>query len=160
MPAFITRCYCLWLLPVLLSYTGQAQKRMRAAARTDSLVAAQHYLFHAGFIQPMSGAAQPVTGEYYTVLVTNDAVTAFLPYIGVAYVAPLNPQEGVIKFTSHNFSYDRRQRRNGVWEITIKPRDVKDIQRMDLSISPGGHTLLQVIRVTAQPVSFTGVLVL
>jgi hypothetical protein len=147
---------CLLLLFIFLQPVARAQKGALRKAKVDSMLAAQQYTFLANFIQPMSGTQVTLTGESYSVVVTPDSVNCFLPYIGVAYVAPMNPQEGGIKFASVKFSYNTRKRKNGVWEISIKPEDVKDIQRLDFSIAPNGQTQLQVLRVTAQPVVFSG----
>jgi len=147
---------CLLLLFIFLQPVARVQKGALRKERVDSLLAARQYGFLAIRIRPRSGTQVILTGESYSVVVTPDSINCFLPYIGVAYVAPMNPQEGGIKFASVKFSYNTRKRKNGVWEITIRPEDVKDIQRLDFSISPNGQTQLQVLRVTAQPVVFSG----
>lgn len=147
------------LFTISLPLPAGAQRKERIKAKIDSLLNAREYTFYARMMQPLTGPQQPLTANYYSVSVTKDSIISYLPYAGRAYVAPTDPTEGGIKFTSRKFIYTSKVRKNGMYEITIAPADIKDIQRLYLFIGPDGFTTLQVVRVTAQQVSFTGEIV-
>jgi hypothetical protein len=87
--------------------------------------------------------------------VIGDSIVTYLPYFGRAYVAPVDPTEGGIKFTSTNFSYTAKQKKDG-WEITILPKDTRDVKQMYLSVSTKGYAKLQVISNNRESISYNG----
>lgn len=91
----------------------------------------------------------------YDLKVTPDSVIAFLPYFGRAYTAPINPNEGGIKFTSTDFGYKKSIRKNN-YEIEITPRDDREVRNLYLTISPGGYASLRVLLNNKTPITFSG----
>jgi hypothetical protein len=76
-------------------------------------------------------------------------------------MAPYNPTEGGIKFTTTKFTYNSKVGKKGGWTVIIKPTDKnisnwRDVQTMTLSISPDGYASLQVISTNRDPISFNG----
>lgn len=122
---------------------------------TASLVNAGNFLFRVQTATPMNGRLIQLTSEY-EVKVTKDSIISFLPYFGRAFTAPMDPTKGGINFTSTQFSNKLRQRRNGGWELTIKPSDAPEIQTFNFSITPSGYATLQVTSTNRQPISFYG----
>ncbi|MCH5597305.1 DUF4251 domain-containing protein [Niabella ginsengisoli] len=53
----------------------------------------------------------------YDLKITPDSVTAFLPFFGRSFTAPLDPSKGGIKFTSTDFEYKKSVRK----KITRSP---------------------------------------
>lgn len=142
---------------------GQNTKKDKQVAKMEAvkkIVNEQHFLFTANYVNPQRGGSHPLTSDY-DLKVTKDTITAFLPYFGRAYVAPINPAEGGIKFTSTNFVYNSKNNKAGNWEILIKPKlnninDLKDVQQLRLYISTGGYASLSVISTNREPISFNG----
>ncbi|HEY6082088.1 MAG TPA: DUF4251 domain-containing protein, partial [Chitinophagaceae bacterium] len=63
---------------------------------------------------------------------------------------------GGIQFKSRNFDYTVTEGKRGGWNILIRPKDVKDIQQLSLSVTTSGYASLQVISNSRQPISFNG----
>ncbi|MGC4234258.1 MAG: DUF4251 domain-containing protein [Niabella sp.] len=93
----------------------------------------------------------------YDLKVTKDSVTAYLPFFGRSFIAPLDPSKGGIKFTSTDFDYKKSMRKKNT-EITITPKDVQDIRSVLISVSPGGYAYVQVLSLNKTPISFNGVI--
>jgi hypothetical protein len=130
-------------------------KQAAKEAAIKSLVDAQNYVFVAQSALPMSGRTRQLTSDY-DLKVTKTSVTSYLPYFGRAYQAPIDPTQGGIQFTSKDFDYTATPGKKGGWNIQIKPKDNKDVQQMNLSISASGYGSLQVLSTNRQPISFNG----
>jgi hypothetical protein len=150
---------------ITISQAQSTKKEKQAAkvAAVKKMIDDGNYVFEANIAYPERGGSRQLTSEY-DLKVVKDSVTAFLPYFGQAYMAP-NPgeTEGGIKFTSTNFNYTTKQRKNGNWEISIKPKDKnvldwRDVQQLRLDVSEDGYANLQVISTSRDPISFSGYL--
>jgi hypothetical protein len=96
-----------------------------------------------------------LNGSQYDLRVTKDSVVAYLPYFGRAFNASLDPKEAGTKFKSKGFKYSAVKKKNN-WIITIDPKDVKDNQKLVLSVSESGYATLNVNNTNRQPISFNG----
>ena len=143
---------------------AQNSKKEKQTAAIKKMVDDVNYVFKANMAIPQRGSSRQLTEEY-DLKIVKDTVTAFLPYFGRAYVAPApGTTEGGIKFTSTNFNYNAKQKKNGSWDISIKPKDHnisdwRDVQQLMLSISTDGYASLQVISTNRDPISFDGEIV-
>src|ERR1700712_45765 len=109
--------------------TAKKSKKASKEEYVKMRVDAQRYTFEANYVLPQRGGGKPLT-DRYDLKVTKDSVISFLPYFGRAYFdVPFAGADGGMKFTSTKFSYDVKERKKGGWEITIKPTDVKNIER-------------------------------
>lgn len=130
-----------------------------AAQSFPSLVDSQRYVFQARSAQPLRGRIRQLTTDNYTLKVTKDKITGDLPYFGRAYVAPIDPTQGGIQFTSTKFDYKLTAGKKEGWTVSIKPKDAQDIRELQLNISSAGYASLQVFSVNRDPISFNGVIV-
>jgi hypothetical protein len=147
----------------LTAQNTRKEKQAAKAAAVKKMVDDVNYIFEANLAYPMRGGSRQLTGEY-DLRVLKDTVTAYLPYFGRAFVAPIDPTEGGIKFTWTKFEYSTKQLKNGNWEITIKPKEknigrMTDVQQLRLSISSAGYASLQVTSSNRDPISFQGEIV-
>lgn len=127
-----------------------------AAIKND--VESRHYTFIADYAQPLRGGEKMLT-SIYDLRVTRDSLISFLPYYGQAYFdIPYNPTDGGIKFTSTKFDYAVKEKKKGGWEITISPKDAKDIERLILYISHDGYASLSVTSTNKDFISYNGYL--
>ncbi|MFI5136803.1 MAG: DUF4251 domain-containing protein [Sphingobacteriales bacterium] len=140
------------------------EKHAAHAAAIKKMVDSVNFVFEANTAIPQTGGTRQLTSEY-DLKVVKDTIIAFLPYFGRAYLAP-NPgeTEGGIKFTSTNFIYQAKQKKNGSWDIFIKPKDNnisdwRDVQQLRLSISTDGYATLQVTSSNRDPISFYGTII-
>ncbi|HXD77412.1 MAG TPA: DUF4251 domain-containing protein [Puia sp.] len=131
--------------------------RPAAAQPVKALVDSQNYVFQAQTVQPLRGPVHQVTTDLYTLKITKHKVISDLPYFGRAYVAPMDPSKGALQFTLTYFSYSVRPGKHGGWNVTIRPKDSKDIQALELNISSAGYASLQVIATNMDAISFNGV---
>ena len=133
-------------------------KKQLKEERISAMVKAKQYIFIANYVLPQRGGSRQLTSEY-DLRVTPDSVISFLPYFGRAYFdVPYGGNDTGIKFTSTKFSYEVTDKKKGGWEITIKPADVKNMNRLILSISSDGYASLGVYTVNRDYIDFSGYL--
>ena len=143
---------------------------------TDKIIKDKNYVFIANTAIPMSnmdisrilermpgnvggGGSINLTGSNYDFRVTKDSVVAYLPFYGRAFTAPYNPNEGGIKFTSKDFTYNQTISKKGNYTVQINTKDVKrENYRFTLSVSKNGYATLIASGNNKQPITFNGVL--
>ena len=123
-------------------------------ATVKNLVDSKSFIFKAQTVLPMGGASRQLTPDYDLKLF-GDSMVAYLPYFGRAY-GPINPNEGGIKFTSTDFEYNAKPKKKGGWEVSINPKDAKDVRQLFLSISSNGYASLQITSNNRQTISYHG----
>jgi len=126
----------------------------KSVADIKTILESRNYVFKARTVYPQSGRMRQLTPDY-DVTFTRDDITAYLPYFGKAYSAPINITEGGIKFTSTKFDY-KSEKTSKYWEITIKPKDAPDVQQLYLTVFDNGNANLRVTLTSRQPISFDG----
>jgi hypothetical protein len=139
---------------------SKKEKQAAKAAAVKNMIDNVRYIFEATYVNPQRGPGKQLTYEY-DLKVLKDTITAYLPYFGRAYVAPTDPTEGGIKFTTTNFNYSSKQVKNGNWEIVIKPKtknigDMRDVQQLMLTVTSAGYASLNIISTNRDPISFNG----
>jgi len=140
------------------TFTAGAQSSDKAAA-LKALVESQTYTFKAQTALPARGPARQLTTDF-DMRVTKNKVVSALPYYGRGYVAPMDPAQGIMDFTSRQFDYTVTPGKKGGWEVVIKPKDLKDdSKQLYLSISQDGYASLRVINQNNDPISYYGVVV-
>jgi hypothetical protein len=141
--------------------TTRKEKQAAKIAAVKKMIADGNYVFEANYAYPQSGGQQILTSDY-DLRVSKDSVIAFLPYYGVAYIAPdPSETEGGIKFTSTSFNYTTTARKNGSWDVYIKPKDNnttgwRGVEQLQLNIWENGNASLQVISSNRSPIQFNG----
>jgi hypothetical protein len=143
------------LTAVRCSNEVYAQNNTESEALIARAVETQNYVFKAQQAIPSAGRTRQLNTDY-DLRVSKDSVASWLPYFGRAYQAPLDPTKGGIQFTSTDFDYSTSPRNDG-WEITIKPKDTRDVQELFLTVFKNGSATLRVSSISRQPISFGGV---
>lgn len=93
----------------------------------------------------------------YDVTVTPDTVTAYLPYFGRAYRAPMISSEGGIKFESTNFESEvEKGKKDGEWLVTIRTKDTSNATVLNFHLWNNGTAQLDVSDQNRQSISFKG----
>lgn len=121
----------------------------------ETIVTSKNYVFVAQSANPMGFRMRQLTSEY-DLRVLGDSIVSFLPYFGRAYSAPIDPTQGGLDFTSTDFEYEQAARKKGGWIITIKPKDVREVRQLTLTVTESGSASLQVIPTNRQQISFNG----
>ena len=91
------------------SVGAQAPKGDKKNA-VKSMVDSKDYVFKADYVIPMRGTSRSLTSDY-DLAVSKDTVKAYLPFFGRAYTAPMDPTQGGIKFTSTDFDYQTKEKK-------------------------------------------------
>jgi hypothetical protein len=120
------------------------------------LVQSKNFVFSAQSASPMRGGIRQLS-SVYDIQFLGDTVVSYLPYFGRAYTAPVSADDAGIQFTSTNFTYNTVEKDNG-WEVTIMPKDTRNVRKMYLSISEDGYASLQVLSNHRESISFRGYL--
>lgn len=118
------------------------------------MVQSHEFNFVAEKMNPLRGPQRNLN-SYYDLLVTGDTLKSFLPYYGRAFVAPIDPSKGGLRFNSYDFTYES-SKEDGRWNVAIIPKDVSDISKLTFTIFDNGNTTLHVNSVSKDPISFTG----
>ncbi len=144
-------------LLLCVSAFPQSKKEKEAALQeaTKQRIDAKRFLFQAQSATPMKGGYRQLTPGY-TFLVSPDTLISDLPYYGRAFSAPMNVSETGMKFTSLDFEYTVKNRKKGGWELTIKPRDVRNSPQVYFSISPNGTASLRISSNDRESISYSG----
>jgi len=140
---------------VLLLLTTKLHAQDLDKQQVQNAVQAKEFVFKAQTVMPMSGGSRQLTTEY-TVKFLGDSIICDLPYFGRAYSASYGSQDGGIHFTSTKFDYKAKAGKKGAWDIAVKPKDEKEIQEMNFTISENGSASLRVTNSNRQPISFYG----
>lgn len=153
--------HLLIVLPVALGLTacGTAQSAAEKEALANEVnqrVNDFNFTFKATYAYP-TGYRSIYLSPFYDVKVNPDTVRAYLPYYGRAYVAPMNPSEGGIKFTSTDFDYQVAPgRKKGNWQVNIRTKDTGREIFLYFDIWENGTARLNVTDTNRQPISFQG----
>ena len=141
------------LCTALSFHTIYGQKENKATL-VKNLIESKHYAFKAQTMVPARGNIRNLTSEY-DLKVLGDSVMVYLPYFGRAY-APVDPEQGPIQFNSTDLTYSVKKGKKGGWDVTIIPKDAKNVRQMFLSISVNGSASLNVTSNNRDPINFNG----
>lgn len=139
----------------ILLLSGSFPTSAQSESDIKNMIESRKYIFIAQYALPMRGTGIYLSSEY-DLTVSGDSIISWLPYYGRAYQAPLDPNEGGIKFTSTKFKYTTEVNKKGGWDISMETKDVTDTKMLTLHVSVNGNATLQVTSIYREPISFTG----
>jgi hypothetical protein len=137
---------------------NQVSAQSSSDSATRQWVESRNFIFKAQTVFPQGGRSRQLTTEY-DLTVSRDTIVSFLPYFGRAFIAPTNPTDGGIKFTSLKFDYNQGKEKKSKWEITIKPNDVTDVRELYLTVFTSGRATLRINSNNRQTISYNGYIV-
>jgi len=134
----------------------KAEEKSQKALRIKEKLVSKAFTYNATFATPMASNTIHLTSSYY-LKVSKDTVTAYLPYYGRAYTAPVNSSDNGIKFTSTKFSYEMLDgKRKGNWKINIKTLDTNGDISLHLDVWENGTAQVYIEDQKRQAISFDG----
>ncbi|HEY6914384.1 MAG TPA: DUF4251 domain-containing protein, partial [Paludibacter sp.] len=87
----------------------------------------------------------------------NDSVFAFLPYFGVAHVAPMNPSEGGIKFAEPMINYTvTANKKSTGWDIRFRVKSKESVYDIGMDIFNNGSATITVNSYERDVITFNG----
>ncbi|HLP04558.1 MAG TPA: DUF4251 domain-containing protein [Paludibacter sp.] len=119
-------------------------------------VQSKDFSIRANYANPMRGSQLYLTSEY-DLRIKNDSAFAFLPYYGVAYMAPFNPAEGGIKFAEpmEDYSLVPNKKNNG-WFVRFKVNAREYNYVFSITIFANGNSSFTVTSYQRDPITFSG----
>src|SRR6478736_1631056 len=145
-------------LPVVAQESKEEKKAAQTTVITDQ-VNGKRYAFRALSAMATGGSGtRQLSGSYYTLTVLSDSIVSDLPYYGRLYQAPMNSQDGGIKFISTKSDYSVKARKKGGWDIKIKTKDVRNSPQLYLTIYSNGSASLRVSCTDRQSISYEGII--
>ena len=144
-----------FLFAVLIGLESFAQKM--SEQEVSQLVEGGSYFFRAQNMYPTGGRARVINETYYTLTVQPGELSADLPYAGRAYQAPVNPTDVGVKFSSKEFTVDKKTTKKGDLEIKFTPKDVQDVRECLLTVYKNGNANLLVTFNQRQNISYQGI---
>lgn len=121
-----------------------------------SQVEARDFKVLFNFAYPFRMQPRSLTSEY-SLKISGDSVYAFLPYYGVAHMAPINPADSGIKFEALMEDYQTKSvARKDESIITFKVNRGTTNYKLTLSIYNNGKATLHVNDSNRDPISFAG----
>lgn len=154
----LKRYFLFLLIGVIMQHTSFGQKAGKdeqKKAEIQNLVQSKHFVFVAQSALPQSGRLINLTSTY-NLKIKGDTLISDLPFFGRAYVAPINPGDGGIHFSSTDYAYNAKDRKKGAWDILIEPKDAKDVRQMAMTVSENGYATLQVNSNNRQAMAYNG----
>ncbi|RVU01025.1 DUF4251 domain-containing protein [Mucilaginibacter limnophilus] len=131
----------------------KAAKELAVMNKIDSV----NYTFKATYMIPLQGPGRPIVTNDYDLRVKKDSVIAYLPFFGRVYMkAPINSNDGGLKFTSTKFDYKTTTKKKGGWRVTIIIKDTDKANRITLDISPNGSATLVTVGNFRDAITFYG----
>lgn len=124
--------------------------------RMSDQVNNRQFSFTAQTALPLRSNTMQLTSDY-GLKVSGDSVIVDLPYFGRAFSAPMNMTGGGYRFVSTRNQYTVKARKNGGWDINIKPSDAPEVRDMNLTVFSTGAASLRVTSNNRDPISFNGI---
>lgn len=161
----------LLLISMILAFSSCASQKSATGTQQDygALIESRRFTFTAQTVIPTedsrfnprfmfpNGNNLYQLSSGYDIKVTPDSVTAYLPFFGRSFTAPIDPTKGGIQFTSTDFEYKQSVKKKN-YQITITPKDVREVRSVLLTITPSGYAYVQVLSMNKTPISFNGII--
>lgn len=125
-------------------------------ATIKAKVESKDFTVRFNYANPFRMQQVSLTSEY-TLKIKGDSAFAYLPYYGVAYVAPFNSSEGGIRFSSPMIEYSKtaNKRKDG-WNIRFKINSGEYHYDLLLDLFENGRSSLHVNSYERDPITFYG----
>jgi hypothetical protein len=147
------------IIASLLAFTLPVEAQDNDTSRPiNDWIGNRHFIFRAQSATPQTGGFIQLT-SLYDIRISNDSVISNLPYYGRAFVAPINPQDGGLTFTTTDIDYGSKKAGDDKWEVNITAKALRDNYKLFFTIYTNGQAQLQVTSNNRQPIRFDGYVV-
>jgi len=125
-------------------------------AEITQKVESKDFTIQVNYANPFRMRSVNLTSEY-DLRIKNDSAFAFLPYYGVAHMAPYNSNEGGIKFAEPmtNCSITPNKKSDG-WEIHFKVKTKESVYELIMNVFNNGSASLIVKSPERDMITFQG----
>lgn len=94
----------------------------------------------------------------YSIVLKEKELEVTLPYFGRVFIPSYDQNKNSYRFTSKEFSLDKKQNKKGNWVFTIKPKDVRYIRNIFVEVFKNGRAYVSIDSDDRQPISYDGYL--
>lgn len=136
----------------------KAEREAKLVEQTKKLVAANAWHFDATNMLPSKGRSRSLTTSYSVVL-KDDKVDSYLPYMGVAYSASYGGTDSPMIFEAPIEKYSVEDGKKGGYIIKFTAKNKNDVINYIFNVSSNGSTSLSVNSTNRQHISYHGDLV-
>lgn len=135
---------------------SQTRKEKQAAREeiVQKAINAGNFQIKVNYMIPAKGPGRALTTDYSLTL-RNDSLISYLPYAGRAYNIPYEGGKA-LNFEAPVGKYQRKTRKNGDTEITVKLKNEEDSYIYRLTISKDGSAWIYIQPTQRQGISFSG----
>ena len=137
---------------------GDARAQKMSEAELTALLYGGSYFFRAQQMLPTGGRSRMLTEIYYTMQVRPGELSADLPYVGRVYQASVNPQDAGVRFTSKDFTVQKKTTRKGNTELRFSIKDEPDAREAILTVYKNGNANLMFTFNRRQNISYQGLI--
>lgn len=116
-----------------------------------------NWIFTANQALPLGGRSRNLTSTY-KVVCRKDTILFYLPYFGRAYTAPIGETTSPLDFKTTDFDFKKNKDGKGKWNITVIPKDYREVQSCDFTFFENGSAQLNVQMANRSSISFSGFL--
>jgi hypothetical protein len=134
---------------------AQTKAQDSAKQTTKSLIDTKHFTFEPITMTSQRGGLKQLTLGYFF-KINGDTLKVYLPYIGRAYTAPINPSDAGFDFTTTNFIYSTTKGKKNNTIINIKTKDKVYNSEFSLTVYDNGSAYLRANPSDKEPVSYNG----
>lgn len=140
------------LFPFFISCLTQKEENKKLILK---IVESNNFKFIAQQAIPLRMSPQQLTSEY-SLIVSPDSINCYLPYFGVATQIPYGSTDMGIQFITTKFSYNKKPKSDGNYEIVIIPNETDKATKLYLQITENGFASLNVLSRNRDPITFNG----
>lgn len=142
----------LFLLAVIFISELYAQDSTNAV---KSLLDSKRYSFIPQTMNPLRGRTRQLTSSF-SLDVKGDSLVVYLPYVGRAYSAPVNPSDAGYNFISTDYDYTVKKGKKNRYEVSMKIKDRFSGTVFYLTVFDNKTTSLQATSNDKQGISYNG----
>jgi hypothetical protein len=133
-----------------------AETHAQDSAKTiKSVLDAKRYSFIPTSMTPSAGRTRQINSGF-SFDVKGDTLQIYLPYIGKAYSAPMNPSDAGYDFTSTSYDYAVKEGKKDRYNVTIKTKDKFTGSTFYFTVFDNGTASLQANSNDKQAISYNG----
>ena len=92
----------------------------------------------------------------YTIEIRTDELEVTLPYFGRMYTANLDPSKNSYRFTTKDFTVDKKEGKKGSTVFTIVANDQQNIRNINMEVFKNGKTYVWIESNDRQSISYDG----
>ena len=137
----------------ILCIQARAQDSTKQTIKTA--IDAKHFVFQPTIMTPVRGRAKHLDPGYFF-KVSGDTLKVYLPYVGRAYSAPIDPSDAGFDFTSTSYNYAVTEGKKKSYDVTIKTNDKASNAEFYLTVYDNGSAYLRANSPDRESISYNG----